>query len=119
MLDMSEIVNDPDLAQPFQIIRKSGGTYTAGVWSEISTTITSSAVISVAKSTDLLQLPEADRIAGTMVFHSTQPIYETSQTRGATSDILIWRGDKYRVSNAFPYDDYSYVKVFAVRMQGS
>lgn len=119
MLDMSEVVNDEFAAQSFQIIRSSGGAYTLGVLNETQTTITSYGVISVAKSRDLIQLPEADRIAGTMVFHTQQPIYETSQTRGATSDILIWRGDQYRVSNVFPYDDYGYVKAFAVRMQGS
>lgn len=119
MLDMSEVVNDPDFAQAFQIIRSSGGAYVLGVFNESQTTITSYGVISVAQPRDLLQLPEADRVTGMMVFHSQQPIFETSQNRGATSDILIWQEQQFRVQNVFPYRDYSYWKAFAVRMQGS
>lgn len=119
MLDLSRVVNSPLFAQSFNIIRSSGGSFTAGIWNQTPSTIVSYGVISVATARELLQLPEADRIVGTMVFHSEQPIFETSQTRGGTSDILMWRGEKYRVSLVRPYHDYGYWKAFAVRTQGS
>ena len=119
MIDVSELMNDPDLCQSFSILRGFGGSFTGGVWAQNVTNVLGYGVISVATPDDLLQLADADRVTGMMVFHSAQPMYETSENREATSDILVWRGENYRVKNVFIYADYGFWKAFAVRMQGS
>lgn len=67
-------------------------------------------------------LPEGDRIAGLMTFYSTadKPIYTTRNKDDdkGTSDELEWRGERYRVLQVFPYNDFGYVKALGTRMSG-
>ena len=65
------------------------------------------------------QVPEGDRVTGALTFYSPAEICETRGGEySGTSDVIEWRGDRYRVAKVWPYADYGYWKAYAVRMDG-
>ena len=126
VINVSEVITDPDLAQAYTIVR-SVGSFVKGVWTEgTPTSISVVGTISVASNKELRQLPEGDRIQGAMVFHSTEQIYTTRvgagtgrrATTSGISDKILWRGDYYKVLNVSPYVDYGYYKAIGERIAG-
>jgi hypothetical protein len=118
LIQVSEVVNDPDLAQPFTINRSSG-VWNNGVWQSTTTAVQGYGVIANPTVRELEMIPEGDLVKGAMVFWSAQPIYGTHGTQGVggSSDILIWRGNNYRVLNVTQYQDYGFYRAIAVRMK--
>ncbi|MGD8188568.1 hypothetical protein ACQCN2_01075 [Brevibacillus ginsengisoli] len=115
MLDVSEVITDPDFAQTFIVHRKSD-TWSSGrtVSSEVSLSMIG--IVTVADADTLEQLPEGDRVTGMMCFYSTQELFRTREQ--GTSDEIEWRGERYRVKKVFPYGDYGYYKAVGDRMAG-
>jgi len=118
MIDVQDVVNDPDLAQPFTILR-STGIWVTGVWTPTQTVIQSYGVIAEPSVRELDMVPEGDIVKGMLVFWSSEPIYATHATEGVggSSDMLIWRGNNYRVLTVRQYEDYLYYKALATRMK--
>lgn len=114
LINVGEVVVDPDLAQPFTILR-SAGIFVNGVWKSTETKLQTIGVISVASEGEVNMLPEGDVILGARVFHTDQPIFKTQEGKGS-SDILIWRDQKYRVLRVAQYQDYGYWRAIASRM---
>jgi hypothetical protein len=119
MLDLTRVVNNPLLCQSFTILRSTGQQGPGG-WINQETSLTAYGVISVARYRDLLMIPEGDRTTGAMVFHSSSPMYLTRiGANQGISDILLWRGEQYKVSSVAHYEDYGYYSATAVRMLGA
>ena len=128
MINMSELITDPDFAQPITIFRQHGR-WVKGKWTvSPETTLLTYGVVTVANVRDVDQLPEADRIKGMMAFHTTSefPIFvthivngESSFPDGGTSDQLMWRGERCRILQVYPYNDYGYTKALGARMVGA
>jgi hypothetical protein len=120
MIDVSEIITDPDLAQDY-VVYRSSGSFVDGLWVENTPTqIPMRGTISVMSELELAQFPEGDRIKGAMVFHSTQELFSTriGETEG-TSDKILWRGDYYKLFQISPYGDYGYWRAAGERIKGS
>lgn len=117
-LDVSEIVNDPELAEPF-IIRRSRGGFVRGGWSDQITEIPAYGVVSVAAEKDLEVLPEGDRVREARVFHSSQPIYITNAENVGVSDVLVWNNVAYRVLSVADYSNRGYYRAVACRTAGN
>ena len=63
-MDLSQAVNDPDMAELFTIVRTSGA-FAAGGWQPgTPQNIQGYGVVSIASGKDLEMVPEGDRIAG-------------------------------------------------------
>lgn len=124
MISLSEVVNDPDFAQPFSIQRSSGGAFASnGVWEDSKTTVLMYGIVQPATAKELLQVPEGDRAKEVKSFHSSAPMYETTTNglvdAGAiTSDIAIWKGLQYRIQKVYQWEDFGYYKALGVRMLG-
>jgi hypothetical protein len=116
MIQIGEVVIDPDFAQPFTILRSTGA-WLNGVWKSIQTAIQGYGTIASPTVRELEMLPEGDLAKGAMVFWSAQPIYGTHATEGigGSSDILVWRGHNYRVLDVKQYQDYGYYRALGVR----
>jgi hypothetical protein len=121
MIDVSELANDPDLAQVFTILRTTGSSWLNGVFQTVETTVQSYGPISVATPRDVEMIPEGDKIVGAMVFWSAQPLYGTEAIQGVgrSSDILQWKGLNWRVLHVSQYLDYGFYRAVAVRMKSS
>jgi hypothetical protein len=118
LINVADIVSDPDLAQPFTIER-SKGQFGLGGWQNTPESLPGYGVIQVATEQNLTEIPEGDRVTGSMVFFSAQPIYRTHGGENpGLSDVLVWRNQTFRVMEVFSFADYGYYKAIAVRMSG-
>lgn len=121
MIDVSELIVDPDLAQPYTVHRMSG-IWTDGEFIQTELPLPFYGVVIVANTQDVNMMPEGDRIAGLMVFYTTpdNPIFVTRNldTDQGTSDEVEWRGERYKIMQTFPYHDYGYIKAIGTRKLG-
>jgi hypothetical protein len=118
MIQVSEIVNAPEFAQAFTILRSTGA-WNTGVWESTQATVAGFGTITPATENDIKMIPEGDVVEGAMVFHSQAPIYLThadGSGAGGSSDILVWQGFNYRVLSVRQEQDYGYYRAIAVRM---
>jgi hypothetical protein len=121
MINVSNVVNSPRMAQPFTILR-GPGSWLNGVWIPTATPIDGFGVVSVAQPRDIEMIPEGDRVTGMMVFHSECPIYGThanSAGQGASSDIVVWRSQNFRILFVYPFEDYGYFRAIGTRMKAA
>jgi hypothetical protein len=134
MIDVSDVVSDPDLAQSFTI-QRSTGQFVQGGWQDTISLVAAYGVITVTDPQVLSMLPEADRPEGAMSFYSTLPIFETHKldpTYGGpsygvgvygggqgVSDVIVWRNNSYRIVKVFNWVDYGYHHGVGVRMTGA
>lgn len=118
MIDVADVVNDPDLAQPFTI-QRSTGMWNLGTWQSTTNPVQSYGVITEPTVNEISMVPEGDRVGGVMVFWSAQPIYVTRATEceGGSSDLLTWRNLTFRVLSVKRYEDYGYYRAIAVRVK--
>lgn len=120
MIDVSEVINDPDFMQSFTVYRKSGD-FASGGYVETETVITMQGIILPLTTKDILQLPEGDRITENKAFYSTAPLYVTRNNAdgtSGTSDEIVHGGVRYRLYQVKNYQDYGYFKAISMRMQG-
>ncbi|WP_371378905.1 hypothetical protein [Sporomusa aerivorans] len=119
MINIAEIINDPDFCQAFSVFRKTGktGKWVEGEYIQAEQEIKMRGVVVAANTKDLLQVPEGDRVKGVMAFYSTAPLLVTNEA--GTSDQVVWHGERYRLFQLWPYVDYGYYKALGERMAGN
>jgi hypothetical protein len=117
-LDLSEIVNDPDLSQDVVVIR-SMGSFGLGGWKEQSVSVAACGIIMPADDQALSQVPEGDRVGGSLQFISAQRIYPTHAGQQAgISDKIQWQGETYKVQSVAPWVDNGFWSAILVRQPG-
>jgi hypothetical protein len=114
----ADTISNPDIAEPWTIIRNPGQ-FAAGGW-QVQQTLNISAygTVSVASPRELEMIPEADRVHANRVFKTTQPMYVTDANQSLTSDVIYWKGIKYRVLRVFEYPQRGWWGAVAARMSG-
>jgi hypothetical protein len=123
---LAEVVNDPELAEDggFTILR-STTSYGAGGIQSTTTAIASYGVIDNPAGNILQQLPEADRIEGSIAVHTEAVIYETQDDEGTNanqtgvSDIIVWHGLQWMVNHVFDRGNRGYYSAVCSRMRGN
>jgi hypothetical protein len=119
LINVAELMTDPDFTQVLKVWRQTGE-WIAGefVYGE-EVMLSVPGIVTVANVKDLEQVPEGDRVKGTMCFYST---FKLELTRNSpdqgTSDQIEWRGERYRLFQIMPQFDYGYNKAFGARMAG-
>lgn len=118
--NLSHVVLHLGYVQTFTVLRSVGGDWVNGRWVEATpTTITMNGVVEVAQEKDLRALPEGDRVQGMMVFHSPSQMYVTrGGTDQGTSDIVVWKGQQWRLKSVWDYSDYGFYKAIGERIIG-
>lgn len=115
--DLLDVFGD-DLAEPFLIIRASKGGYQAGGWKQQKTEIKAYGVVNPASAKQLQMIPEGDQVNEATVFISPKEMFTTSGDKSGTSDVLTYRGEKYRIFNVLAYGKSGFWMAFADRMAG-
>lgn len=119
MINISEMMYDPDFCQQITVKRKAGA-WKEGYWKESKETLQMTGVITTAGEQDLAMLPEADRISGAIAVRVAPPyqLYPTQQTseHQGTSDVVIWRNKEYKVSAILPDDDWGFRKALCAML---
>ena len=123
MADLSFAVNDPLTAETCQLQRSQGGYYGAGGWSDNYTTMNYYGVIRPATAREIEALPPADRVHEVIVIKGELPIYVTRRAPEAggpaTSDLIIYHGESYRVIRTRPNLNANFWTAWATRMAGA
>jgi len=116
MIDVSELIYDPDFSQEITVQRKIGD-WVKGKFVEEQSTLVFTGIICPANAQEINQVPEGDRVTGMMKFHTVDEVFTTKET--GTSDVIDWRGKHYRVINVTPYVDYGCFSSLGVYMESA
>lgn len=122
MINLAAVIHSPMLSQSITIKRSSG------IWEEgefvlngsSPETLSLQGVVIVASSRDLHMVPEGDRQSGAMKILTTERLYVTGEMNEQSnfSDVLVWRGDEYRIYSVTPDADYGFYRSIAMRISG-
>lgn len=113
MLNVSELMSDPDMAQAFQVER-NGGAFDEGEWMPAAPTVLDMVgIIQPAKREDVLEiLPEGARAKNIIVvFCDQELLIDDGDTR--RSDVILWRGNPYRVIASKDWSDHGFWQAWA------
>lgn len=123
MLNVSELINDPDFCQTFTVTRNTGD-FTDGYFVTTPSAITMTGVIQPLNTEETNQLPEGDRLSGAIKVYTLERVYLTHITQpadntGYIADEITWKGEKYKVIQSQNYLDYGYHRTIAIRKLGA
>lgn len=119
-MELSEVVNDPDLAESFSILRSTVGTFVAGGWVNNIQTVPAYGVVTPATAKEMKMVPEGDEVHEAFMFYSVTPMYDTrTNPDNENADILVWNGENYRVIKVWNYMQRGFFSAMAVRMVGA
>lgn len=120
-IDMSDIVNDPDFAQDWTVMRTTGRFAEGGYVASAPCSLAFYGIIQPASAEDMQQVPEADRITGAMSFISEQRMYTTRKASecktSGLSDTITWNGQPYKIVSVEPWKDFGFWKAIGTRQQ--
>lgn len=121
MINLSRVIHSPMMSQSITILRSSG-IWESGefVKKDSPETLIFKGIVTVASSRDLQMVPEGDRQGGAMKILTTERVYVTGEADGKAnySDVLLWRGDKYRINAVTPDADYGFYRAVCTRYPG-
>lgn len=118
MIEISDLMSDPDFAQDFTIRRESGA-FVEGEWIKSTADIAAYGVIQPAKSPDVLAFaPEGERQGNWIVVYCAAEVRQ-GNADDLMSDVIIWRGDTYRVAKAKHWETQGFWQVWAKGFVGS
>ena len=102
LLDVSDVLGDPDFQDTFVLIRGTR-TMTAGVVSVATTSTPQYGVVLPASGDRLARLPDADRIEGGITIYTQVNLTAGNATQPA--DVVEWHGAQYTVFG--PLEDWT------------
>jgi hypothetical protein len=122
-MDLSFTCNNPLTAEPFVIQRSNGGAWGPGGWNDKYTNLNYYGNVTIADPKVVDAQPDADHIHGAITINCELPIYVTREqdTNGnpATSDLLMYHGELYRIVAVRDYSSRGYWWGLAARILGA
>ncbi len=107
MIDLSELLEDPDFCDTYKVLRKRSYWNEGKQVSDIDE-FTVEGIVLPSTSKDIDMLPEGDRQHGLKTFFSPVPLHVTDTEE--TSDICVYRGQQYKLLSAFDYQSNGFYK---------
>jgi hypothetical protein len=104
LIDVNELLSDPDLSDTFQVMRSTLTVTQGGVSSVSSATYDAYGVVQPASGRELQLLPDSARTAGTIIVYTPFALQGVTDT--TVPDIVIWDERNYRVTLTNPYTNY-------------
>lgn len=108
-IDVSEIVHDPDFCTTFTVIKQGESEWVRGVLKRKTTETTVEGIVQPSSSKDLELLDTADRVNGMKTFITDEVSLDVSSTE-KTSDVCVWKGQRYKLIQTFDYAANGYYK---------
>lgn len=122
---LTDLAFDPDLSDCVKIYRTTGKFGLGGWIANPVVEIPVSGTVTIADDEALAQVPEGDRVTGSVQFLSPIPIYETLADQpgsniehGAISDKIKWMDNFYRVQQVAKWAHYGFWSAILVRIKG-
>lgn len=118
-VNLSRVVHSPRMSQKITILRRTGA-WVDGAWvqSDQPETLAMRGIVTMANAKDLQQVPEGDRLTGAIRILTTERIYITDGTADNITDMVFWRGARYRVVTVTPDVDYGFYRSIGTRLDG-
>lgn len=116
MINVSRVARSKRFVQKITVIRTESQWVRGEVVPSDPETKTMLGIATVAQPKDLQMVPEADRLTGAMKFITTEELYPTRAS--FTSDIVLWRGAKYKIITVTPDIDYGFYRSIGTRLEG-
>jgi hypothetical protein len=120
MINLSDIVTDPDLAQTFTVYR-STGQFVNGRWVENDPEIIPMTGVIVVATPKVIQfLGVGDRVTAGMAFFTREPLYLTrvEEDENGTSDKALWHRNFYKLIALSDFSDYGFYSAVGERIKG-
>lgn len=124
MINVSELINDPDFSQTFTVTRTTGQ-WDAGNFVLNPTTFKLYGSIQPLNTKEMAQYPEGDRIKGLNKIYTVQQLYTTQDgpledgEDGLISDEVTWQGFQWKILSTNDFSDFGYYQAIAVRKRGA
>lgn len=113
MINVSEVITDPDFNQQFEVIRRNGQ-WVDGRYETTETSMEVDGVIVTSDNRTLDVTPEGNLHTGTIGIWTLYTLYVTQEGEGL-SDVVVWMGDRYIIQDSRPHIQYGYNYYQAVR----
>jgi hypothetical protein len=97
LLDVSELLIDPDFTDPLTLIRRSSTVNSFGEQVLVETPVLINAVVESGKQDVLLRMPDGTRLTDLITVYY-QGVLE-SERPGGYADVILWRGNRYVVKD--------------------
>lgn len=114
-IDVSEIVHDPDFCTIFTVIKQGESEWVRGVLQRKTAETTVEGIVQPSSSKDLELLDTADRVNGMKTFITDEVSLDVSSTE-KTSDVCVWKGQRYKLIQTFDYAANGYYKAIGSLM---
>ena len=114
-IDVSEIVHDPDFCTTFTVIKQGESEWVHGVLQRKTTETIVKGIVQPSSSKDLELLDTADRVNGMKTFITDEVSLDVSSTE-KTSDVCVWKGQRYKLIQTFDYAANGYYKAIGALM---
>jgi hypothetical protein len=115
LVDVSELMTDPELTEAFQIIHRTAGTGRAPAINS-GTPTNAIGCVQPAKQQQLLMLPEGTRIDNVLrLFVATNVTVDTGNGISSVADLIVFRGKKWTVNVVNDWQDHGYREILAVQ----
>lgn len=108
MIDMTELIHDPDFCTTFTVVRKLPGAWVQGEQTVQETTFPVEGIVLPSTSKDIEMLPEGDRRSGLKTFFADVELKVTDTE--TTADICVYKGCRYKLIHAFDYEANGFYK---------
>jgi hypothetical protein len=109
MLDVSRVVRNPRLTTSITLKRPTLTLAKEGEMSRTYADSTIRAIVHPAKLSDLMMLPEGERISNAIVVYSTSEIRE-GNGKDTSADVIVYQSQNWRVAKLDHYELYGYYK---------
>lgn len=111
-LDLSDVVNDPDLAEPFGLtrIRRVQAVGNDGIAVDTEVSDAFQGVVTAGKGDTLARTPDGSRAAGNMTVTSSFDLVPNDGDQDA--DIVVWQGRRYVVQSIADYRNFGYIQAY-------
>lgn len=118
-VNLSRVVHSPRMSQKITILRRTGA-WVDGAWvqDDQPETVTMRGIVTMANAKDLQQVPEGDRLTGAVKILTTERIYITDGADHNITDMVLWRGARYRIVTVTPDIDYGFFRSIGSRLDG-
>lgn len=106
MLDLSDLVVDPDLATTFTVLRRAQTVSSSGIASITVTTFTDVVGVVTPEPVPLVLEPDYTHAQNSITILTQMKLYDP--TTGFEADQIVWQGDTYQVRNASGWNQFGY-----------
>jgi hypothetical protein len=123
VIDVSELINDPDFSTGCFHVLRNTGTWVDGVFCSSPETLTYTGTVRAMTSKEIQQLDIGDAVTGGIVIWTLETLYPTTLhpkgDEGLISDTVYYQGQHYKVLKSRDLNQHGYRRYQATLRQAA